>query len=155
MNYDSIKRMTQLHKMFLKAKTFNVKLDADAILFKSRYGRPQVVLLHLWRHSLVLGWASVTNPVDHVASSSPFSIVRGRRLAVRRERFQVYLDRGCSRLQMAPSSSVPCGRRCGQKEVLDQFTVRVSCISIMSSALIVKLIHYLAVETDMDMESYD
>ncbi len=38
------------------------------------------------------------------------------------EGFQVFLDRGCPRIQLASSSSAPRARRCGKKKVLDQLT---------------------------------
>ncbi len=43
------------------------------------------------------------------------------------EGFKVYLDRGRPRLQMAPSSSAPRARRCGEEKVLDQLTFGTSC----------------------------
>ncbi len=43
------------------------------------------------------------------------------------EGLQVCLDRRCLRIQLVSISPVPRARWCGQKEVLDQFTVRTSC----------------------------
>ncbi len=88
-------------------------------------------------------WVEPVSPIELTTSRhpvlSPSCVAEDSRSG---EGIQGCIDRGCSSLQLVSSSAVQRARRCGQKEVLNQLTVRASCISIMSSALIVEIIHY-------------
>ncbi len=94
---------------------------------------------YLCRHSPRAGYADITNCVDHVPDKGTpgLTVTRDLRPVLSpscgaedsrsRDRFQVGLDRGCPRLQLASSSSAPCARQCGKEKVLHQFTVGTSC----------------------------
>ncbi len=102
--------------------------------------------LYFCRHSPGMGWAGITNCVDHVSGGgtpsstvlreltrhfhpvlSPSCVAENSRPG---DRFQVGLDRGSPCLQLASSSSVPRARRCEKEKVLDKLTFGTSCSMI-------------------------
>ncbi len=104
---------------------------------------PICTYLYLCQHSPGAGWAGITSGVDHVSDGStpgsavlckltkhvhpvlsPSCVTEHSRSG---DRFQVGLDRGCPRLQLASSSSAPRARRCGKEKILDQSTFGTSC----------------------------
>ncbi len=91
---------------------------------------------------LASAFTRVTNRVDHVSDgSTPGSVVLYELTrhfhpilscvaedSRSGDRFQVGLDRGCPRLQLASSSiALLRARRCGKEKVLDQLTFGTTC----------------------------